>query len=508
MTEQAGSNGSANALRHDGAIRALRESRMRAKPTDMREETWFNSRNRTGTNADPVIRSNFVRSRNRTSRDEAEALFENDWLTARIVEQIANDSTREWIRFTHDKDPAKAEALRKLDAELDGRGAFREGITWGRLHGSSLLVIGAFDGGAPEEPLDLERTRSIAFRFVIDRWLTFPQEFYRDVEEVKFGQVEVYRVHRLSTIGSPTSIVHETRVIRFDGNALPPLARTRNFGWGASVIDRTYDAIRNWGISNQAAASVVPAFITFAVKISNLQQLISSGDFPIIQARLAELHAQMATHNIAMYGEGESVEKMGTPITGLPDLIDKFMEIVSAASDMPKSILFQADPGGLGGGGASQTDQDNWYNKVNAYQEVTLRPKVRRWLDIIGATIGLEPGEVEFEFMPLAQMTRGQEAEIYNKIMTADKIAVDTGLVDSPERLGVFRFGGNIFNSSPPVLDTTRQENFLKQLDAEPMLTPEEEQQRALEEADDEGGGEPGDEGPGGGEPGDEVVRT
>lgn len=485
MTEEIKTDGSA------AARRSLHASRARqAGAAHVYGDAWMNSRNRMGTTADPVIRSVFVRGRNRTGREEAEALYERDWLSARVINLLPGDATRNWIRLTHDKDPDKAEALRREDERLDGRGVFREGMAWGRLHGTALLVIGAFDGNAPEEPLDLGRVKSIAYTNVIDRWLTFPQSFYRDPEEELFGRVEVYRVHRLSVIGSPTSEVHETRTIRFDGNPLPPLARTRNFGWNASVFDNLYDALRNWGISNQAAASVIPAFITFAVKISNLQELISSKDFDTVQMRLAEFHAQMAVHNIAMYGEGESVEKMGTPITGLPDLMDKFMEIVSGAADIPKSILFQASSGQLGGSSAG-VDQENWDRKVAVHQEVVLRPKVRRWLDVIGAPIGLEPGEVEFEFVPLTQMTATQEAELYAKVMTADQTAANAGLVDSPERLGVLRFGGDKFNASPPTFDTSRMEKFLDDLDAEPMPTPEDERQQQLEEADAEG-----DEGP------------
>ena len=459
---------------HQGALKTLRERRM------LRGDSWYNVRSKFGgVNSDPVIMSTYTRKRARIARDEAEVLYEFEWLAARIVDQIARDATREWITFKHEKDPDKAEALREEDDRLSGRSVFEEGIKWGNLHGSSLLVLGAWDGREPEEPLEVEKVRKLMFAHVIDRWLAFPSDWYRDPDEGLFGTVRVYRVHRLSIIGSPTSMVHESRVIRFDGNALPPLARVRNWGWGASVLDKVYDALRNWGISNQAAASIIPSFITFAMQMNNLQQMLANQDFAGIQARLAEFRGQMATQNVAFYGEGEKIEKMGTPVTGLPELIDKFMNIVSGAAGIPKSILFQSESGSLGGT-SSLTDQDNWFNKVVNYQEVTLRPKVRRWLDVIGAPLGLKPGEVDFEFNNLKKATPEQEADLYNKIMTGDNLAVNSGMVDSAERLGEYRFGGAKFNAALPVVDTTRIKKFLAELDKEPIVAHDPRAQEGL----------------------------
>jgi hypothetical protein len=478
-----------SSTKHDTATRALRESRQRS-------DSWYNSRSRFGGRSDPVIVSSFVRSKGRITRDEAEALFEHDWLSSRIVTQLPEDATREWIELTHDKDPKKAELLRKEDERLDGRGMFAEGMTWGRLQGSALLIMGAWDGGAPEEPLDLKRMQKFNYAHVVDKWLAFPQTWYNDPEEEKFGKAEIYRVHRLSAIGSPTSLVHETRTIKFDGSKLPPLAHVRNWGWGGSVLDKVYDVLRNWGISNQAAASVIPAFITYAVQIGNLQELLMNKDWASIQARIGEMQAQMSTNNMAIYGEGETIQKMGTPVTGLPDLMDKFMEIVSGAADIPKSILFQAESGAMGGNAAG-SDQRNWYNRVAAHQEVVLRPKVRAWLDTIGAPLGLEPGEVEFTFKELTQVSDEEKTDLYKKTMDADQVAINSGLIDSPERLAVFRFGGTVFNSAPPVLDVTRQEKFVKLLDKEPVELPQEE---------DEGDG--GDDGGGGGPTLDRLDRV
>lgn len=451
-----------NEFKQDEAVRGLREARSR-------RDSWYNYRSRFGGMADPVLISSYVRNRERIKRAEAETLYEFDWLTARVVDQMANDSTREWIRLTHEKDPDKAEKLRVEDERLNGRGVFEEAIRLSRLHGGNLLVIGAWEGGvaAPEEPLELKRIKNVGWTSNVDRWLTFPIDWYRDPEDPNYGKPETYIIHRLSVVGTAVSTIHETRCLRFDGNPLPPLARIRNWNWGASVIDKVYDALRNWGMSNQAAASIIPSFITYAMKIENLRQLIANEEWTTIQRRVGEAFAQMATTSMMTYGDGEEIQKMGTPISGLPELIDRFMKIVSAAVNIPMSILFQAESGSLGGN-ASQTDRDNWHDAVGAYQENYLRVRLRRWLDIIGMPIGLKPGEVEFEFVSLKKTSPEQEADLYYKNAQADQIYISTQVVH-PEAVALHRFGGQKYNPAPLVVDTDRDEKILEEINKQPI---------------------------------------
>lgn len=439
-----------------------------------RNDSWYNQKSRFGGRADPVISTVFIRNRSRMDRETAEALYELAWLPAKIVNKKPRDATRTWIDFKHKTTPAKAEKLRDLDRKMNGRGKFREAATWGRLHGGNLLCIGAVDGRAPEEPLELENVTEVLWANNVDRWLCFPLHWESNPDAADFGLVDQYRVQRLSLAGVDSRVIHATRTLKFEGNDLPYQARIRNWGWGASVLERVFDELRDWGVSNQAAAAVIPSFITTVMKISNLQQLIANGEWDTIRERLGELVSQMAIQNVAFYGGDEEIRREGMPVTGLADLIDRFMTIVSGAAEYPKSILFHAESGSLGGTAAG-IDVRNYYAEVQAYQENDLRPLIRSWLDIIGMTIGLEPGEVDFEFNPLWQLTELETAQIYNQTAQGDNSYIQNGMVDAPERLAVYRWGGKKFNSAPPVLDTSRQEEFIEQLDAQPVeLTPPE----------------------------------
>ncbi len=81
-------NGTENtASKTDAATMELREHRHR-------RDSWYNYQSRSGSaTRDPVLISSDVRNRDRIKRAEAETLYEFDWLTSRVVDQLPHDAT-------------------------------------------------------------------------------------------------------------------------------------------------------------------------------------------------------------------------------------------------------------------------------------------------------------------------------------------------------------------------------------------------------------------------------
>ena len=258
----------------------------------------------------------------------------------------------------------------------------------------------------------------------VDRFLAYPQTFYEDPLDPNFGEVELYLVNRPHVYGSDVKRVHETRIIRFDGNYLPPLERIRNFTYGASIVENIFEAVRQFGVANQSGASILEDFITKKLKIANLADLVTNeeGESMLIK-RMGIMAAEMATNNIALYGDDEELDKMGTPVSGLPDMIDIFIDIVSAAVEIPKSRFFHNQTGRLGGD-AGANDLRNHYDNVAAYQKNRLRSKLQRFLDVVLAPLGFEPGEMGFEFAPLWQLSEEEQAKTRLAIAQSDEIYI------------------------------------------------------------------------------------
>ena len=303
-----------------------------------RYDRWENAVNNFGGADDPMTITDFQHGVF-LSRGQIENLYEFDWLSGKIIDIRASGATRKWITITTEDDPERAKVAQKEQSRWNLQGKTKEAIRLALLQGGSLMVFGVEDGKDISEPLELKKIREIMFIHVVDRWMAFPQSFDRDRDSPTFGEVELYQIHRPVIGGTQTMLVHASRVIRFDGQYVPPIRRLRNFGWQNSIIIRKYEALRQYGVAAQAAAATLQDHVLTAVKISNLQELISGGQWDTIHARLQMMSREKSINGLMVYGGDEELTKIGTDIGRLPELVDNMINIASAASEIPRSKL-------------------------------------------------------------------------------------------------------------------------------------------------------------------------
>jgi phage-related protein (TIGR01555 family) len=435
--------------------------------THARYDRWVNAINKFGGAGDPITRTTFARDY-AISRQQLDYLFEGDWVTRKGIEIPAKDATRKFIRIINDN-PDVIDAVNDELERLKIRDKMEEAIILQRLYGGNAMIIGAFDGRQVDQPLG--QIRSVDFFNNVDRFFAYPMTFYTDPTKNNFGEVELYQVQELKVAGARMLVVHESRVIRFDGDYLPPVLRVRNFGWGAPIIFNVFEALRQFGVAFQSGSSVLQDFVTKKMKIANLTDLLSNdiGEEQLIN-RLQVLAQELAINNIAVYGADEEFEKMGTPVTGLHELMDKFMEVASAAFSIPKSRFYSNMTGKLGGD-TSQSDLRIHYDNISSFQETRLNSKVRKIIDIITAPMGYAPGEIKFEWVPLWQLSELDEAKVRREVAESDKMYLEMGVVE-PEEVAVSRFGGDQINVTNMVIDVDRRKKMLKQLSKQPLEEP------------------------------------
>lgn len=432
-----------------------------AKSAGRRHDRWENQVNRFGGENDPMTVTSFQPGI-RLGRQQLDLIYEHDWASAKVIDIPAADATREWIKLNHASDPKKAEIAKKEIDRWNLQALTEESEKLARLYGGALMVIGAFDGQEPEEPLNHQTIRKINFIHVVDRFMAYPRTFFRDGMEDNFGDVETYIIHKVRVAGAITSTVHSSRVIRFEGRYVPPVRRLRNFGWQNSVLTRLYEVIRQFGVSVQSGSATLQDFVTKKLKIRNLQELVAKGDFDIITSRLSLAAREMAINNIAVYGADEEIEKMGTPITGLPKLMELFIDYLSAAADIPRSRLFQNTTGTLGGD-PGKNDLRIHYDNIAAMQKNKMTRPVQQAIDIILAPLGFAPGEITFTWNSLWQMSESEKAEIELKVAQKDQIYIQMGVVE-PEEVALSRFTGDETDLSSMQIDVERREKALEAL--------------------------------------------
>ncbi len=246
-----------------------------------------------------------------------------------------------------------------------------------------------------------------------------------------------------------------------DWNMLTNRAKMINQGWGDSVITSIYDELRNYGTAFSNTATIMQDFVNGILKIPNLSQTMASGcsDNDIMK-RLDFANLSKGVTNMMVLDGDETYEKLSTNVSGISELLDRFMLSISSVTGIPITLLFGRAPAGLNATGDS--DVRNFYDMVKQYQETKLKPvleKLTRYLMIAkqGPFQGNQPENWSIQFNPLWQNTEEQEAALRRTVAETDAIYIDRGVLDVNE-VAISRFGGDRWSMNT-IVDIASREN-------------------------------------------------
>jgi len=227
--------------------------------------------------------------------------------------------------------------------------------------------------------------------------------------------------------------------------------------WDESVIEASYEALRNFGIVTNSSVEIVHDFIQVIMKMKSLSDMLSNGHESDILRRIDLIDRTRSTSNLILLdgdGEGnEAYEKKSSSIAGLPELWDRLAEGICASSGIPKTRLFGSSPAGLNSTGKSDLQQ--WYDTVRSYRSDQVEPCINWLIDLLKHQKDwkTKPKSYEWEFPSLTSPSELEWADIKKKHAEIDAIYIDRGAIDPveawQERFGKGEFHINIKLKSP-----------------------------------------------------------
>ena len=386
---------------------------------------------------------------------EVEELYAADDMAERIVDTLPDEMVREWFTLTDPSlDPKVIDAVQsKLDA-LCAKSVFQEALSVARMYGGSGIVLGVADGKDVSEPLDPRAVRDIEYLTVLNRYeLLAELPINSDVGSKNFNKPDYYRIApRTGSVATGeithNSLVHHSRILRFDGAYLPRRLYAQNSYWHDSVLSKLYNPLRNYHGTHDSLAALLQDFSQAVFKIKDLGDIVGSDDgLALIQKRLAAVDLGRSVLNAVLIGDEEEFARKATPMTGLKDAVQLVNMRLVSATGMPHTLLLGESPSGLGATGDSE--KTDWYDFVARQQEVSLRPNLEELLKIVflsrqGPTRGREPEGWDVEFNSLWQPEQKDELENRKRQAEVDKIYIETQVL-SPEEVAVSRFSTGKF---------------------------------------------------------------
>jgi len=414
-----------------------------------RTDSWVNALTGLGTLRDKLTHSQVVPGV-KLSDAVLESLFNDDDLAKRIVNKIPRDATRRGFRLRLEgaDDDESVEVNRALMAQMHELGAMsklREAWIWGRLYGGGAIYLGVDDGQAPEQLLDETKITRLAFLNVLRRPQLKIAKRFEDVTAEHYGEPEIFEVRRSDVTGAAMintgTFIHASRLIIFEGTLTATAVNQRaDSWWPDSVLQCVHDALRQTATSWQSVAHLISDASQGVLKIANLVDLIATNGQEELRTRIQMMDlARSVCRSLLIDADRESFERVATSFAGLPEMMDRMMQRVAAAAEMPVTLLFGKSPAGLNATGES--DIRGWYDTVADAQTDVLKPRLERLVRILmnasdSATGGSEPDSWTIEFKPLWQPNELEQATIL-KLKADTHVALVTAQIEMEAEAGI-----------------------------------------------------------------------
>ena len=447
-----------------------------------RADSWANIITGLGyLSTDKKQNTKFVAS-NILQRETLLNIFRADGLGKKIVSIPADDMVREWIDI--EGDPGGL--VDKYMQDLQVKKAIKEALTWSRLFGGAVIVLGVNDGKDLSEPVVEDQIQDVESLVVFDRhdvqWTS--DDLYSDPEKPKFGLPEIYHITNQTT--SSKLVVHESRIIRFDGELLPTMERMHNQSWGDSVLQSIYDRLNGVGEGIIGIDNILTDFTVGTLKIANLQQMLAQKNgTELVRARMQAIDMVKHIMNTIVMDKNEEYERLSVSASsGLSDLISISIDVLCGVSGIPRVKLIGDQTKGLGSEAAGNIRL--YYDEIASKQEdVLLQPikKIAKYIFLSknGPFKGVEPESWGVVFNPLWQPTEKEDEEVRKLVADRDNIYLQMGL--PPEVIISSRFGGDTY-SRETVLPEAYKDQLQQFIDAGDFLI--EEEQKEIEEPEED----------------------
>lgn len=357
--------------------------------------------------------------------------FRSGWLAKKIVTIPAQDATRKGRDWQ-----ATSDQIELIEAEEKRLGFWQklyEVQVKARLWGGAAILIGTGDSD-PTKPLEAENVGKggIKYLTVLSRREIIAGQIDQDALSEAYGRPRDYQV--TGTVQMAT--IHPSRLAVFVGSphADPLLVSGPNHGWGDSVLESVYEAMRN---ADATAANIASLVFEANVDVFRIPEFMNGIADPAYEQRLLNRFALAATakgiNKALILDKDEEYDRKQIAFASLPEVMQSFLQMVSGAADIPVTRLLGQSPAGMSATGTS--DMKNYHDRIQSMQAMEITPAIWR-LDecLIRSALGTRPPEIFYSWSPLEQMSEKELAEIGKMNAETAQTLVNTGLY-TPEEL-------------------------------------------------------------------------
>ncbi|NDA26305.1 MAG: DUF1073 domain-containing protein [Verrucomicrobia bacterium] len=406
------------------------------------------------------------------TQEELEGLY-GEWIPRRVVDIVADQSTRKGFRILFGGDGAKAQEIVGMEQVIEDLMIlenFNLASKNERLYGGAAILLYINDGRSADQPVDKSKIVEVEGMEVLDRYQIAPMIGEESLYD--YAKATYYQIISGDLIQQPNlTRIHKDRILRFDGMWLPYRIRQRNYGWGMSSIQPIYDSFRHYWTGVHSASMLLSEFDIFVHKIRNLSQMLANGKESDVKNRLVLNDMSKSVYRgFAIDAEKEELSFITRQFSGIDGVLEKLRIDIIGASQIPHTILFGESPSGIGATGRSE--ERDFAKLLGDYQASHFRRPLKKLMEYIllsqrGPTSGRIPDSWRVKFNDLFELNEREKADVRARVAAVDGRYIQLGVLH-PKEVADARYGGSEW-SMETTLDPSLPRELPQQTQGKPV---------------------------------------
>lgn len=419
-----------------------------------RLDSWVNAITAMGTGRDRTTFTTWLPPVPLTPQELA-SMYAADDLVRVIIDTFPEEMMRQSFEIVcdaawHDKIQRECERLHVSEHLTDAN-------VYGGLFGGCLLWVGTDDGHDPSTPVTYPGP--VRFLEVIDRRYANP-EFTRVLDPRCYEIYPIAQTEAWEQLGSRgIARLHRSRVLRFGGVRTDVESRLTLNGWDWSVLQAEIETIKAFQEVFAAARYLIGDASQAVLKLKGLLAGLAGGkrDDLITRAQLLDMTRGIARSIILDADSNESFERHTQTFAGVADMLAMFARRLSAATQIPVTVLMGQAPAGLNATGDS--DMRIFYDRVASKRRQKLEPHLLSVLRRIAGGLGYR-GPLAVKWPSLWQESPAELAARRKTVAETDAIYL-TNEVLTPEEVAENRFKESGWSDETRIDLEHRRGNYL-----------------------------------------------
>lgn len=358
------------------------------------------------------------------------SLFATNGLCRKIIDVVADDSTKNDIEIENDSEHDLLNKWTKLKAIKN----FNMADKYRRGFAGSVIVMGINDGKELHEPVNENAIKSIDWLRTYSRTDIFftTIHFTQDIQDPNYGQPEIYTI--IPKYSTPFN-VHHSRILEFKGMEVPTsLDNGYRFYWGQSVVEPIWETLKKVGAGFENLDQLLYEMTISIYSIKGLADLMCAGEWDRIKKIIDTTDMAKSTiRSILVDAEGHSYKRDSLNFTGADTVLELFLTLLSGESTIPILRLLEKQLGGLNN--EAKGELTIYYDRIKAHCKNDLQPQAQRLINLINLSDEIK-NKVEdpiVQFSSPWQMTQKEELENRKIQAEIDNIYIDKSVVSNQE---------------------------------------------------------------------------